>query len=741
MSRCERKEAEDTQPPSVPAGLAINTVSPFELKLAWSPSRDNTVVVEYRVYQGKAMLESVTQPSAYYSGLTPSGTYCFTVSALDAAGNESGKSEEVCTKRAAPRPPPPPPPAPVVIAKKPAPPTAPWLKAKAVAQTQIELTWTASKSELGIAEYKVYKAGSMLTSVKGASATSRGLSPGTTYCYTVTAVDKSETESAPSNEACATTPAAADSSPTVPTGLKAEAVSAAEIKLAWNPSTDDKEVTGYNVYHRGALLKTARAVSEAHSRLTPDTRYCYTVTAFDAVGNESGMSNEACARTLTTRDTEPPGVPAGLTAMAATPTRVEMSWIGSTDNVGVEGYKVYRNDSYHKSVTATSMSTEESNLNIAICYRVSAFDASGNESGKSQQSCVTVKTVGEKGTVWAGGLNDYGQLGDGSTMSRNDLVQVSGLTHAVRIAAGGEHTLALKSDGTVWAWGRNLKGQLGNGNLKDSMAPVQVKGITDVVAIAAGWSHSAALKKDGTVWTWGRNYYGQLGSGTLSDSRVPVQVRGLTDVAAIAVGWYHTLAVKKDGSVWAWGWNLKGQLGDGSTDDSLRPVKVTDISDVVTVTAGQHHSVALKKDGSVWAWGWNDYGQIGNGTIQPDRYMPTEVKGVKGVSAIAAGGGHTAAVKKDGTVWTWGFNDYGQLGDGTTVAKSIPTKIAEISDAKGIAAGMNQTAALKSDGTLWVWGWNLKQRPEKPVPHRFSGLTGISEVAAGMYHIAALKEE
>lgn len=747
-----KKEAPDIKPPTVPTGLVINSVSPFELRLAWYPSKDDRAVVEYRVYQGRALLESVTQTGTYYSGLNPKAVYCFSVSALDEAGNESALSEEVCTERAVP-PPPKPKKKPIVVAKaKPAPPpvvvtppqppTAPVLSARAVSQTQIELSWSAPKAERGISSYEVYQDGGKIKSVKGTSLTAVGLAPNTNYCFTVIAYDMDRRASPSSNSACAKTlPAPIDMPPSAPTGLKAEAVSQTEIGLTWNPSKDDKGVEGYNIYHRGALIRTSRTTNASHTRLTPDTKYCYTVTAFDASGNESLPSEEACARTLPEKDTIPPTTPEGLTAIATSPTTVELSWMPSTDNVGIVGYKVYRENSYLSAVKNTSMIHTEPDLSIAVCYSVSAYDEAGNESSKSQKSCVSVKAVGAKGTVWTGGLNDYGQLGDGTTINRNTLVQVSGLSGVVSISAGVEHTLALKSDGTVWTWGRNLKGQLGNGSTKDSPVPVLAKNLKDVKAVAAGWSHSVALKKDGTVWTWGRNYYGQLGIGSPRDSRVPVQVRDLTDVVAIAAGWYHTLAVKKDGSVWAWGWNLKGQLGDGSTDDSFKPVMVRDISGVIAVAAGQHHSVALKKDGTVWTWGWNDYGQIGNGTIRPDRYMPTEVKGLSGVISIAAGGSHTVAAKKDGTVWAWGYNDYGQLGDGTTVAKSIPTKIPELSGIISVAAGMNQTAALKSDGTLWVWGWTLKQRPEKPVPHRISGLSGITEIAAGMYHIAALKTE
>ena len=334
------------------------------------------------------------------------------------------------------------------------------------------------------------------------------------------------------------------------------------------------------------------------------------------------------------------------------------------------------------------------------------------------------------GTVWTWGGNEYGQLGDGTTTDSYVPIQVGSLTNVIAVAAGDDHTIVLKSDGTVWAWGYNYSGQLGNGSTEDSPTPVQVSGLTDVVAISGGYFHSIALKSDGTVWAWGLNYYGQLGNGTTINSTTPVQVNLLTNVTTIASGQFHVIALKNDNTVWTWGNNEYGQLGDGTTIDSLTPVQICDagesapcsshLSDVTAVTTGgwslirveyqdiQSYSVALKADGTVWTWGRNKYGQLGDGTTN-DSAIPVQTGGFEGVSAIAAGGSHTVALKSDGTVWTWGSNEYGQLGDGTTIDSFIPIQASSLTDAtdnddgmiysvSGTVEGLAGTLVLQNNG-------------------------------------------
>ena len=192
--------------------------------------------------------------------------------------------------------------------------------------------------------------------------------------------------------------------------------------------------------------------------------------------------------------------------------------------------------------------------------------------------------------------------------------------------------------------------------------------------IAAGWYHTVALKSDGSLWAWGGSYKGQLGDGTNFKRNMPVQVSGGGNTwTTIAAGWHHTVAVKSDGTLWAWGYNFYGQLGDGTTINRNMPVQVSGGGNTwVGIAAGGYHTVALKSDGSLWAWGYNFPGQLGDGTTI-NRNMPVQVsRGGNTWVGIAAGGYHTVALKSDGTPWAWGLNNYGQLGDGTTFAKHSP---------------------------------------------------------------------
>jgi len=316
------------------------------------------------------------------------------------------------------------------------------------------------------------------------------------------------------------------------------------------------------------------------------------------------------------------------------------------------------------------------------------------------------------GTVWAWGANGSGQLGNGTNIGGYIPVQVkdnsgSPLTDIIAIAGGGWHSLALRNDSTVWAWGSNSYGQLGNGSNTDSNVPVQVSSLTGIIAIAGGSYHSLALKCDGTVWAWGYNVYGQLGNGTWTNSNVPVQVSSLTSIIAITGGPLHSLAVKNDGTVWAWGANGSGQLGNGTWDGSNVPVQVSSLTGIIAFDGGGSFSLAVKNDGTVWAWGDNYYGQLGNGT-NTNSNVPLQVNSLTGINSIAAGGGwHSIALKSDETVWSWGYNFYGQLGNGTWTNSNVPVQVNSLTGIIAIAAGGSHSLALKSDGTIWAWGDNL----------------------------------
>ena len=350
------------------------------------------------------------------------------------------------------------------------------------------------------------------------------------------------------------------------------------------------------------------------------------------------------------------------------------------------------------------------------------------------------------GTVWAWGDNSYGQLGDGTTISRPAPTQVAGLTGVASMVGSQYHSVALKSDGTVWTWGRNQAGQLGNGTTTDRPTPAAVSGLTGVVAIAAGQFHTVALKSDGSVWTWGSNFYGQLGDGTNSDRLTPSRSK-MTGATAVSGGAGFTLALKGDGTVWGWGSNDGGYLGDGTGTDRNSPVRSGALTGVTAIAAGYQHAVALKGDGTVWSWGYGGDGELGDGTFGT-RFTPGPVTGLSNVTAISAGTGyHTAALKSDGTVWTWGFNNFGELGDGTTNDAPVPVQMSGLASVVRIAVGIYQTVAIKSDGTVWIAGSNDSGQFAdggafgRPVPGVLAGLADVTAVSAGNRHVLALKSD
>ena len=258
------------------------------------------------------------------------------------------------------------------------------------------------------------------------------------------------------------------------------------------------------------------------------------------------------------------------------------------------------------------------------------------------------------------------------------------------VSVGEYHTAAIKNDGTLWTWGSsNGCGVLGDGTTFDIDTPVQVGVDRDWIAVSAGVNHTVAIREDAdgnrTLWAWGLNTYGRLGDGTTTDRYSPVQVRidastFFKDVKTVSAGNAHTVAIKNDGTIWAWGYNGEGQLGDGTTTNRSNPAQVkidasTFFKDVKTVSAGWYHTVAIKNDGTIWAWGYNEYGQLGNGKSGVDEYSNFPVKIGDRWKAVSTMNYHTAAIRDDGVLWTWGYNYYGQLGDATMENRSTPVRV------------------------------------------------------------------
>ncbi|MEI6217342.1 MAG: hypothetical protein WCP86_00430, partial [bacterium] len=372
----------------------------------------------------------------------------------------------------------------------------------------------------------------------------------------------------------------------------------------------------------------------------------------------------------------------------------------------------------------------------------SPFDAPGRrmkfDGGGSHSICLA-----DDNLAWSWGKNDNGQAGIGSSASVIPAaVRVHGpggagfFSGMAAIAGGTAHSLGVRNDGTVWAWGNNSNGRLGDNTTTERGVPTQVHGtnnlgyLTGIAAVAAGDTYSLCLGTNGYVFAWGRNDKGQLGDNTTTDRYTPVRVlsttntsSGLSGIVAIAVGKLHNLALNSAGDVYAWGDNSKGQVGDNSTSTRNVPVRVHGAGDVgylggvMAVAAGHMHSLAVKVDGTVWAWGENDKGQLGNGTTTQQK-TPAQVHGTNGVGyltnilAAAAGDGFSLALDIDGNVWAWGDGANGKLGNNATAVKTTPVQVhgtnnvGYLPGVVAIAAGTLHGLAVDEDGTIYAWGRN-----------------------------------
>ena len=386
---------------------------------------------------------------------------------------------------------------------------------------------------------------------------------------------------------------------------------------------------------------------------------------------------------------------------------------------------------------ATVNGTETTDSNgIAILYLPNGnHSITASYSGQAESTVLTVNNAATSAELVFGGSQgntDY------------DFTPTGEIT---QIAAGDSHSAAVTKDGDLYMWGTNGSGQLGIQSNVASNIPVKVNNSSSTLPeksvkyVALGTYHSAAITKYGSLYMWGYNNYGQLGNGSSGNYEKSVSpIKIMENVAAVSLGAWHSAAITKDGSLYMWGENSDGQLGNGSTTNRSTPVKI--MENVATVSLGAWHSAAITKDGSLYMWGYNNYGQLGNGSSGNYEKSVSPIKIMENVAAVSLGAWHSAAITKDGSLYMWGENSDGQLGNGTTNNLTRPQRIAV--NVQSVELYGSYTTAISKDGGLYTWGYNLNGRlGNGTTTNSYTPIKIMSNVvsSAGGSHTIALKKD
>jgi len=395
--------------------------------------------------------------------------------------------------------------------------------------------------------------------------------------------------------------------------------------------------------------------------------------------------------------------------------------------------------------------------------RITPVTTFAGGSNWKQVSAFNTGTVAIKtdGTLWTWGRGAGGMLGTNDTTQRNTPVTTfAGGTNWKQVAGGTSHIAAIKTDGTLWTWGYGNFGRLGNNDTTDKLTPVTTfAGGTNwkQILLNPNANHTAAIKTDGTLWTWGQNANGQLGINDTTQRSTPVTTfAGGTNWKQVSGGSNHTAAIKTDGTLWSWGNPVGVNVGfrltpvttfAGGTNWADTPT--SDPEDLYTISAGSSHTSAIKTDGTLWTWGLGSYGRLGTNDTTSRSNPVTTFAGGTNWKQVSSGNTHTAAIKTDGTLWTWGYNNRAQLGTNDTTQRNTPvTTFAGGTNWKQVSCGRDHTTAIKTDGTLWTWGFGNQGRlgtndtTQRSTPvTTFAGGTNWKQVSAGGFHTTAIKTD
>ena len=384
-------------------------------------------------------------------------------------------------------------------------------------------------------------------------------------------------------------------------------------------------------------------------------------------------------------------------------------------------------------------------------FKTNIYDTAGNASDFGD--LFIPRVLFSDGGLWSWGRGSTGQLGNNAITDRSSPVQtVSGGNNWKLVDCGYYHTAAIKTDGTLWSWGYNQFGQLGDNVITHKSSPVQtVSGGTNWKLVSCKFYDTAAIKTDGTLWLWGYNAYGELGDNSRTHRSSPVQtVAGGTNWKLVSFGADTAAAIKTDGTLWLWGAGSYGVLGNNTSTRTSSPIQtVAGGTNWKSVASGHFSMACIKTDGTLWTWGKNSGGQLGDNTTT-NRSSPVQtVSGGTNWKSVAAGNSIVASIKTDGTLWTWGENNNGVLGNNAITNRSSPVQtVAAGTNWKFVACASNMVHSIKTDGTLWSWGRgsygslgdNTIASKSSPV-QTVAGGTNWKLVAGGLYHTAAIKDD
>ena len=718
--------------PSQPSGLQTSLATQSSITLSWTTPSDNggaalfDYVLETSVNGGSwtTLNDGIgTSTSFVHSGLVKGANYLYRVSAVN-EGALVGSATTLGTAEYA--------------ATPPGLPTA--LSSPSHDASSVSLTWTAPTDDGGraITDYVVEylpSGGSWTTFADGvsttAAATVTGLTKGASYSFRVSAVNAEGTGT--SSSSISVIPAVV---PGVVRSVTEGAHTATSVGLSWLAPLDNggQSITDYVVDFKpsgGSWTRFNDGVSTTLSAvvtgLTQGTSYQFRVAAVTVEGEGSAvlLASSVIPRTV-------PGMPTGLVETSHTGTTVSLSWNAPSNNGGLSisdyviEYKEVAASSWNVFNDGTSSSTSATvtglNKGTKYVFRVSAVTDEGNGISTAEfsnpvswglMSC----TVGASGRVWCSGAAHFGPaLGNGY-----ERVEVPGITNAIQVSVGGDHTCALLATGTVKCWGYNGWGELGNGTTTSSATPVDVSGLTNVVQVESGSTFACARKSDGTVWCWGNGDAGRNGIGTTTT--VPMQLTGLGGSATdIATGATFTCAVVNSYAK-CWGYPVDGQLGNPNntlitTTPQIVRIGTTNTSayyltSVVEISnaAGSNFTCARKSDGTVWCWGNSAYGQAGSaGGVST---FAKQISGISDAVSISGASRHACALTSIGAIYCWGYNAGGMIGDGTRIDRATATRVVT-GGATWVSTGHINSSALVN-GRLYYWGDNDYGQQSRPI--------------------------